>query len=312
MEGSNQHSARVDDELKDDTETLAPGDPIEAQAEALQVDETSAGGAPFSESIGGRGAEETVAAGLKPSDVRARSELGRHLRMSLFPADRTTLVQFAVEKELPPDLVTALRGLPPGEYMNVDGVWEALGGRREERSGHTPGVDRDAAVEGRDTDERFRAEPIRDEIASGAAGTATGMPGAAAATQRFDFRFDLLHRLAAAPFLVAPASAEVVVDRTGSRPMLRVRFGPWRVETPIENVMSTTITGPYQPLKTVGPAHLSLADWGLTFATNDARGLCICFREPVRGGEPLGLVRHPSITVTVANIDGLREAIRPS
>ena len=49
-----------------------------------------------------------------------------------------------------------------------------------------------------------------------------------------------------------------------------------------------------------GPAHLSFADRGLTFATNDVAGVCFTFREPVTGIDPLGTVRHPGLTVTVA------------
>jgi hypothetical protein len=64
-------------------------------------------------------------------------------------------------------------------------------------------------------------------------------------------------------------------------------------------------TGPYSLIKTIGPAHLSFADRGLTFATNSERGLCIRFATPVRGLDPLGLVRHPAVTVTVADCDGL-------
>ncbi|MDQ4031696.1 MAG: hypothetical protein M3332_05280 [Actinomycetota bacterium] len=40
-------------------------------------------------------------------------------------------------------------------------------------------------------------------------------------------------------------------------------------------------------------------------ATNGARGLCITFREPVRGIEPTGILRHPAVTVTVADSQGL-------
>ena len=38
------------------------------------------------------------------------------------------------------------------------------------------------------------------------------------------------------------------------------RFGPWAVETPLANVARAEITGPYSTPKTVGPAHVSLAD----------------------------------------------------
>lgn len=38
---------------------------------------------------------------------------------------------------------------------------------------------------------------------------------------------------------------------------------------------------------------------------NSARGLCITLREPIRGIEPTGTLRHPAITVTVADCEGL-------
>jgi hypothetical protein len=70
-------------------------------------------------------------------------------------------------------------------------------------------------------------------------------------------------------------------------------------------VTSTTVTGPFSFLKTAGPAHLSLADRGLIMATNGARGVCITFSEPVPGIEPTGTLRHPALTVTVADCQGL-------
>jgi len=125
--------------------------------------------------------------------------------------------------------------------------------------------------------------------------------------EEFGFRFDLVHRLAAAPFLVSPGTASVVIDR--ARGALVARFGPWKVETSLTNVEYATATGPYHPVKTIGPPHVSLSDRGLTFATNDREGLCIQFRVPVRGVEPLGVLRHPAITVTVDDVDGLRAAL---
>lgn len=120
-------------------------------------------------------------------------------------------------------------------------------------------------------------------------------------TQTFPFRFTTPYRLAGLPFGITPATATVHV-RDGE---LAVRFGLWKLRTTLTNVTSTTVTGPFSFLKTAGPAHLSLADRGLTMATNGARGLCITFREPVPGIEPTGIVRHPAITVTVADCQGL-------
>ena len=93
------------------------------------------------------------------------------------------------------------------------------------------------------------------------------------------------------------------------RDRLRVRFGPWRVETPLSNVTSARITGPYSFVKTAGSAHLSLADGGLTMATNGESGVCIEFRDRVAGIDPLGLIRHPALTVTVADCAGLAAAL---
>src|SRR5688572_524027 len=86
-------------------------------------------------------------------------------------------------------------------------------------------------------------------------------------------------------------------------------YGFWRLETELGNVAGTEVSGPYRLLTTIGPAHLSLSDRGLTFASNRRRGLCIRFREPVAGLEPTGRLRHPGLTVTVADVDGLARAL---
>ncbi|GLW66073.1 hypothetical protein Arub01_43170 [Actinomadura rubrobrunea] len=120
----------------------------------------------------------------------------------------------------------------------------------------------------------------------------------AAERQTYTFRFSPAYRLAALPFGVTPASACVVVtDRH-----LGIRFGPWRLVTPLDNVADAEeVTGPYAFLKTAGPAHLSLADRGITFATNRDGGVCIRFRTPVPAIDPLHLIRHPTATVTVTH-----------
>lgn len=127
-------------------------------------------------------------------------------------------------------------------------------------------------------------------------------------SQRFEFRFVRSYRLAALPFGVTPSGCAVAVDDE----RLRVRFGLWRAETPLDNIAEVTITGPYAFVKTAGPAHLSLADRGLTFASNGDRGVCIAFDRPITGIDPLGVIRHPSLTVTVADCDALAAALRPA
>lgn len=117
----------------------------------------------------------------------------------------------------------------------------------------------------------------------------------------FDPRLAWLSRL----FGVKPETAFVEVGETG----LVARFGPWRLTTTADNLAGAEVTGPYRPLKVAGPAHLSLADRGLTFATNAERGVCIRFVRPVRGIDPLGLIRHRALTVTVADCEGLVGAV---
>jgi hypothetical protein len=124
--------------------------------------------------------------------------------------------------------------------------------------------------------------------------------------ERFLFRFAEAYRRPAQLFGVTPASAWVDVDKT----MLRARFGPWRVTTPLANISNVAVTGPYAFLKTAGPARLAITDRGLTFATNGDRGVLISFRNPVPGLEPTGLLRHPELTVTVEDTEGLARRLR--
>ena len=125
-------------------------------------------------------------------------------------------------------------------------------------------------------------------------------------TERFDFAFAPAYRPPARAFGISPATAWVEVgDDT-----LAARFGPWRVRTPLPNVTDVAITGPYAFWKTAGPARLAITDRGLTFATNGDRGVLISFRTPVRGLDPLGVLRHPELTVTVADVDRLAQLLR--
>jgi hypothetical protein len=123
--------------------------------------------------------------------------------------------------------------------------------------------------------------------------------------ERFGFAFAPAYRLSARAFGISPATAWV--DVSGSA--LDARFGPWRVSTPLANVADVAVTGPYAFWKTAGPARLAITDRGLTFATNGDRGVLISFRSRVRGIDPLGVLRHPELTVTVADVDRLSELL---
>jgi hypothetical protein len=123
--------------------------------------------------------------------------------------------------------------------------------------------------------------------------------------QRFPFRFARAYRLPALVFGVVPATTWVEVDDE----QLRARFGPWSLRTPLTNVAEVRETGGFHFAKTAGPAHLSLADHGVTFATNGAHAACVLFHEPVKAIDPTGRLRHPGATFTVADPPALIAAL---
>jgi hypothetical protein len=132
------------------------------------------------------------------------------------------------------------------------------------------------------------------------------LTGEIGAARRFQFAFAPSYRGPAAVFGITPRTAYVDVGDG----KFAARFGPWRVATPLTNVKGVAVTGPYHFIKTAGPARFAITDRGLTFATNNRRGVLVLFREPVRGLDPLGLIRHPELTVTVADVEGLADTLR--
>jgi hypothetical protein len=122
---------------------------------------------------------------------------------------------------------------------------------------------------------------------------------------RFPLAFDPTFRLVDRVLGITEDRAYVELDRDE----LRIRFGPWSADVPRRTVAGAEVTGPYWLPKVLGPPHLSLADRGITFATNRRKGVCIRLTEPVKALEPLGLLRHPSITVTVEDPKALADAL---
>jgi hypothetical protein len=124
--------------------------------------------------------------------------------------------------------------------------------------------------------------------------------------ERFEFAWAPEYRRAAGWFGITPDKAWVEVDDGA----LEARFGRWGVSTPLSNIANVAVTGPYRFLKTAGPPRLGVTDRGLTFATNGERGVLISFRSKVRGVDRLGLIQHPELTVTVADVDRLASLLQ--
>lgn len=83
-------------------------------------------------------------------------------------------------------------------------------------------------------------------------------------------------------------------------------FGLLRVDTPLENIADTHVTGPYRWWTAVGP-RVSFADDGLTFGTNPHGGLCIHFRDKIK--RVIGFRNHSALTVTVEDPHALEAAL---
>ena len=123
----------------------------------------------------------------------------------------------------------------------------------------------------------------------------------------FEFDFDPRYRWLALLYGATEKRAEVRVTDD----LLQARFGFVRFETPLTNVKTIERTGPYRWWKAIG-VRTSLADKGLTFGSTAAGGICMTFASPVPAKPRFGRLKHPGLTLTVKDRDGLIEAIRPS
>jgi hypothetical protein len=121
--------------------------------------------------------------------------------------------------------------------------------------------------------------------------------------RRFDFRFEPILLPFAALATVLPGMAFVEVDDDE----VRIHFGVWAMAFPRTEVVDVQETGDFWLPKVAGPPHLSLADRGITFATNRQRGTCITLAHAQPG--PYPWLRHPNVTVTVADADDLEAAL---
>jgi len=131
--GSTQHSGRVDDALAEEVEPLVRGG-HESRASDDRLHEPPADDEPLPDSriAGASDAGDGV---LDLDEIEARSLLASSLRPSAFPGDRDELYAVAEEQHAAPDVLEALASLPDGiRFVNVQQVWEVLGGDREQRS----------------------------------------------------------------------------------------------------------------------------------------------------------------------------------
>ena len=119
--------------------------------------------------------------------------------------------------------------------------------------------------------------------------------------KRFPYRLD---KRWAPLFFVLGVDGEDGVEVSDDA--LVATYGRVRVETPLDNIDRTVVTGPHRWYTAVG-LRLSLTDDGLTFGTNHISGLSISFVDKIP--RVVGWKDHSMLWVSVADPAGLAAAI---
>ncbi len=121
-------------------------------------------------------------------------------------------------------------------------------------------------------------------------------------TRLFTYAVDNRFVLLWAPFALRPSKDGVSLTETS----FVATYGFLKLETALSNIGDAHVTRDYRWWTAIG-ARRSFVDDGLTFGTNADAGVCVHFREKV----PTLLKRsgHSALTVTVADIAGLTEAL---
>lgn len=121
-------------------------------------------------------------------------------------------------------------------------------------------------------------------------------------TTHFPYRFDNRWK---AIFIALGVGADDGVEVTDDGRLV-VSFGRFGVETTVDNVDHTEVSGPHRWFTAVG-LRLSFTDDGLTFGTNHQRGLCMAFIERIP--KVIGPRDHSALWVSVDDPEGLAAAI---
>jgi hypothetical protein len=85
---------------------------------------------------------------------------------------------------------------------------------------------------------------------------------------------------------------------------LDVHFGRWRIRTPVANLASWRIEGPFLWITAIG-IRMSIRHGDVSFAGSPHGGVRIDFREPVRWGP----FKVPAIYIGADDLDGLADEL---
>lgn len=122
---------------------------------------------------------------------------------------------------------------------------------------------------------------------------------------RYPFAFQSRYRPTLSAIGVFSNTSWVDVEDDG----IHARFGLISADVDYDNISDVELTGPYSAIKAIG-ARVSLADRGLTMGTTTMRGVCLRFKEPILGIDPTGTLKHPGLTVTVADTADFVDDVR--
>jgi len=120
---------------------------------------------------------------------------------------------------------------------------------------------------------------------------------------KFVYAIDKRYLPVLVPFLLRPSKDGVTITDDGS---FVATFGFFKVTTPVANITGAHVTRNYRWWTAFG-VRMSRVDDGLTFGTNRDGGVCIHFAEKVSSA--LRRSGHSALTVTVADLEGLAEAL---
>ncbi len=102
-------------------------------------------------------------------------------------------------------------------------------------------------------------------------------------------------------FGVRPDNAYVELDDAGR---FVARFGWFRLETPVDNIVSWRIEGPWRPITALG-VRMSIRHRDVTFGGSPDGGVRVDFREHPK----LAFFHPPALYVTVDDLEGLAAAL---
>jgi hypothetical protein len=122
-------------------------------------------------------------------------------------------------------------------------------------------------------------------------------------SKRFGYAIDKRYLPLLLLFGLRGSKGGVTITDEGS---LLATFGFVKIKTPLTNVTEAHITRNYRWWTAFG-IRASMVDDGLSFGTNHSAGVCIHFGEKVPS--PLRRSGHSALTVTVADLEGLTNAL---